>query len=126
MGAAAGLIVWVGIRKRVANRAYGVEEEPKAFFALRNLIVAAALIFIFYTLASFRGLPNVLITMDILTILYAFLTENTVIGRQLYAVGGTEKAAKLPGIKTERLTFLAFTNMGVLAAAAGLAFATRG
>jgi putative multiple sugar transport system permease protein len=123
--AAAALIVWMGIRKRAANRAYGVEEEPMAFFVLRNLIVAAALIFITYKLASFRGLPNVLITMGILTILYAFLTENTVIGRQIYAVGGNEKAAKLSGIKTERLTFLAFTNMGVLAAAAGLVFAAR-
>lgn len=95
---AAGTVVWLGLRKRLANRAYGVEEEPTAFFVLRNLIVAAALIFIAYKLASFRGLPNVLLTMGILTILYAFLTENTVIGRQIYAVGGNEKAAKLSGI----------------------------
>ena len=123
--AAAGAIVWLGLRARLANRAYDVVQEPTAFFVLRNLIVAGALIFITYKLASFRGLPNVLLTMGVLTILYAFLTENTVIGRQIYAVGGNEKAAKLSGIKTERLTFLAFVNMGVLAAAAGLVFAAR-
>ena len=49
----------------------------------------------------------------------------TTIGRQIYAVGGNEKAAKLSGIKTERLTFLTFVNMGVLAALAGLVFAAR-
>src|SRR5439155_262952 len=43
----------------------------------------------------------------------------------LYAVGGNAKAAKLSGIKTERLTFLTFVNMGVLAALAGLVFAAR-
>ncbi len=40
-------------------------------------------------------------------------------------VGGNAKAAKLSGIKTERLTFLTFVNMGVLAALAGLIFAAR-
>jgi putative multiple sugar transport system permease protein len=122
---AAAAIIWLGVRKRASNRIYGVQDEPLAFFVLRNAIVALALVFITYKLASFRGLPNVLITMGVLTILYAFLTERTVIGRQIYAVGGNEKAAKLSGIKTQRLTFLAFVNMGVLAAAAGLVFAAR-
>ncbi|WP_322892440.1 MULTISPECIES: multiple monosaccharide ABC transporter permease [unclassified Yoonia] len=122
---AAGAIVTLGLRKRASNRQYGTEEEPFTFFVIRNTVVAAALIFITYKLASFRGLPNVLLTMGVLTIIYAFLTENTVIGRQIYAVGGNVKAARLSGIKTERLTFLAFTNMGVLAAAAGLVFAAR-
>lgn len=121
----AALIVGMGIRARARNRAFGVEEEPIAFFAVRNIIVASALIFITYKLAGFRGLPNVLLTMGVLTIIYAFLTENTVIGRQIYAVGGNEKAAQLSGIKSARLTFLAFVNMGVLAAAAGLVFAAR-
>lgn len=122
---ASAAIVWLGVRKRATNREYGVQDEPFAFFVIRNAIVAAALIFITYKLASFRGLPNVLLTMGVLTILYAFITEKTVIGRQIYAVGGNEKAAKLSGIKTQRLTFLAFVNMGVLAAAAGLVFAAR-
>ncbi|WP_439563269.1 multiple monosaccharide ABC transporter permease [Roseinatronobacter sp.] len=122
---AAAVIVWMGVKKRARNRSFGVVDEPFAFFVVRNVIVAAALVFITYKLSSFRGLPNVLLTMGVLTIIYAFLTENTVIGRQIYAVGGNEKAAKLSGIKTERLTFLAFVNMGVLAAAAGLVFAAR-
>ncbi|TQM94422.1 multiple monosaccharide ABC transporter permease [Roseinatronobacter monicus] len=122
---AAGVIVWLGVKKRARNASFGVAGEPFLFFVIRNVIIAAALVFITFKLASFRGLPNVLLTMGILTIIYAFLTENTVIGRQVYAVGGNEKAAKLSGIKSERLTFLAFVNMGVLAAAAGLVFAAR-
>ncbi|MEE3316484.1 MAG: multiple monosaccharide ABC transporter permease [Pseudomonadota bacterium] len=119
------VIVWMGMRKRARNRAYGIVDEPRSFFIARNFIIGAALIFIMFKLSTFRGLPNVLITMGVLTIIYAFVTEKTTLGRRIYALGGNEKAAKLSGIKTERLTFLAFANMGLLAAAAGLVFAAR-
>ncbi|MDA7430922.1 sugar ABC transporter permease [Primorskyibacter aestuariivivens] len=122
---AAAWVIWSGMRKRARNKAYGIEDEPKAFFVVRTAIISLALIFILYKLATFRGLPNVLLTMGVLTIVYAFITERTVLGRRIYALGGNQKAAKLSGIKTERLTFLAFVNMGMLAAVAGLVFAAR-
>lgn len=122
---AAAIIVWLGLRGRARDKTYGIEGEPMPFFVARNVIVAAALIFVCYKLATFRGLPNVLISMTVLTVVYAFITEKTTIGRRMYAVGGNEKAANLSGIKTKRLTFLAFINMGVLAALAGLIFAAR-
>ena len=53
-------------------------------------------------IASHRGLPNVLVIMAVLIALYAFVTTRTTVGRQIYAVGGNEKAAKLSGIATER------------------------
>jgi len=125
-GALAALcIVYLGLRKRRRNSAYGIVDEPLAMFIARNTIVAGALLFVSYKLSTFRGLPNVLVTMGILTIVYAFVTEHTTIGRRIYALGGNEKAAKLSGIPTERLTFLTFVNMGVLAALAGLIFAAR-
>lgn len=122
---AAAFIVTMGMRKRARNLRYGIEVEPHSFFIARTAIISFALIFICYKLSTFRGLPNVLLTMGVLTIIYAFITENTTLGRRVYALGGNEKAAKLSGIKTERLTFLAFANMGFLAAAAGLVFAAR-
>jgi putative multiple sugar transport system permease protein len=119
------VIVWMGIRQRARNKSYGIEDEPASFFIARNVIVAGALFFVIYKLSTFRGLPNVLITMGILTVVYAFLTEQTTLGRRIYALGGNAKAAKLSGIPVERLTFLAFVNMGLLAALAGLIFAAR-
>ena len=122
---AAGAILWLALRARHRKQQYGIETEPAAFFVVRNVIVAGALLYVAYKLATFRGLPNVLISMAVLTVVYAFLTENTVIGRRIYALGGNQKAAKLSGIKTERLTFLAFVNMGLLAGLAGLIYAAR-
>lgn len=122
---AAGSILWLSLRARNRRQQYGTETEPLALFLIRILIVAGALLYVAYKLATFRGLPNVLISMAVLTVIYAFLTENTVIGRRIYALGGNQKAAKLSGIKTERLTFLAFVNMGLLAGLAGLIYAAR-
>jgi putative multiple sugar transport system permease protein len=122
---AALAMVFVGWRKRLQDAAFGMTPEPMVIFATRNLVVAAALIFIGYKLASFRGLPNVVIILTLLTLLYAFFTENMTTGRRIYATGGNEKAAKLSGIKTERLVFLTFCNMGVLAALAGMIVAAR-
>jgi len=118
-------MIWLGLRARAREAAYGIVGEPEKMFWLRNIIVAAAVLFLFFKLATFRGLPNVLVSMAVLTLVYAFITQHTTIGRRIYALGGNEKAAKLSGIKTERLTFLAFVNMGFLAALAGLIFAAR-
>ncbi|TJZ79849.1 multiple monosaccharide ABC transporter permease [Paracoccus hibiscisoli] len=122
---AVGLILWIGLRGRARNARYGMDDEPFTLFLIRNAIVAAAILFVTWKLAWFRGLPNVLLSMVVLTVVYVFLTERTTIGRRIYAVGGNAKAAKLSGIRTERLTFLTFVNMGMLAALAGLIFAAR-
>jgi putative multiple sugar transport system permease protein len=56
---------------------------------------------------------------------YDFVATRTTVGRSIYAIGGNEKAARLSGINTRRVTFLTFVNMGVLAALAGLIFGAR-
>ena len=122
---AALVITWLGWRARQSDQSFGITPEPMAIFAARNLVVAAALIFVGYKLATFRGLPNVVIVLAVLTVIYAFFTENTIMGRRIYALGGNEKAARLSGIKTDRLVFLTFVNMGVLAALAGMIVAAR-
>ena len=112
-------------RTRSNQRLHAMETEPMALFAARNAAFAAILVALSWLLASYRGLPNVLIIMFALMVAYDFATTRTVIGRRIYALGGNEKAARLSGIRTERLAFYTFVNMGVLAALAGLVFAAR-
>jgi len=126
IGAALALgLVYVGVATRARRASHGVEIEPTGFFVLKNFLLFAVILYFAYLIASHRGLPNVLVIMIALIALCGFVTSRTTIGRQIYAVGGNEKAAKLSGIKTERLTFLTFVNMGALAALAGLVFAAR-
>ncbi|HMO06460.1 MAG TPA: sugar ABC transporter permease [Paracoccaceae bacterium] len=119
------VLVWAGTRTRQQQAAYGMAQEPLNIFMIRNLVVCGALLFVGWKLASFRGLPNVLIVMAVLIALYAFFTENTTTGRRIYAVGGNLKAARLSGINADRLTFLCFVNMGALAALAGMIVTAR-
>ncbi len=114
-----------GWRARANALAHGMEAEPVALFALRQALFAAALIALAWLLASYKGLPNVLIVMALLMALADFVTSRTTVGRRIYALGGNEKAARLSGVNTERLVFGTFVNMGVLAALAGLVFAAR-
>jgi putative multiple sugar transport system permease protein len=126
VGAAMALILVVlNARRRMAQNAQGFATESFGLFAAKNAVTAALIVGFSYLLATYRGLPNVLIVMFALILLYRFVTARTVIGRRIYALGGNVKAAKLSGINTERLTFLTFVNMGVLAGLAGLIFAAR-
>ena len=113
------------VRDRADRIKHGMDNEPTVFFVLKNLIFVAMITAFSYLLSSYKGLPNVLIVMLLLMFAYDFVTSKTTVGRRIYALGGNEKAARLSGIKTERLTFYTFINMGVLAALAGLIFAAR-
>jgi putative multiple sugar transport system permease protein len=120
-----GYAVYAGLRERRLNAMNETENEPFGFFAVQMAIIGVVAIFIGFQLSTYRGLPNVLIIMGLLIALYTFVTTRTTVGRRIYAMGGNEKAAKLSGINTERLTFYTFVNMGALAALAGMIIAAR-
>ena len=122
---AASALVALNARGRARQARHGIALEPAGLFAAKNALLLAGASALTWLVVSHRGLPNVLLIMAVLIALYGFATTRTTVGRQVYAVGGNAKAAKLSGIPTERLTFLTFVNMGVLAALAGLIFAAR-
>ena len=120
-----GWAVYSGLKSRALNDKHGTPNEPFVFFAGQMLVISAVAIFLGFQLSTYRGLPNVLVVMGVLIAFYTFVTTRSTIGRRIYAMGGNEKAAKLSGINTERLTFYTFVNMGVLAALAGMIIAAR-
>jgi putative multiple sugar transport system permease protein len=122
---AAAALVFFKLRGRAKLAKHGMEQEPYAFFLVKNVFFAVVILFFSWLLASYKGLPNVLVVMAVLIVVYDFVTNRTTVGRRIYALGGNEKAARLSGIKTQRLAFLTFVNMGALAALAGLVFAAR-
>jgi putative multiple sugar transport system permease protein len=121
----AALLIFTSARRWRREKAQTMETEPFALFVGKNAVFAILMIGFGYLMASYRGLPNVLITMGALILLYMFVTTRTTIGRRIYALGGNRLAAQLSGIRTERLIFLTFVNMGVLAGLAGLIVAAR-
>jgi putative multiple sugar transport system permease protein len=124
-GVVTALIIYFNTKERHDQQAHGMAEEPHSIFLGRNILIAAAFMGFSFLMARYKGLPNVLIVMFALIALFVFITTRTTFGRRVYAMGGNEKASKLSGINTERMTFLIFVIMGALAALAGLIFAAR-
>ncbi|SDR51690.1 multiple monosaccharide ABC transporter membrane protein [Paraburkholderia fungorum] len=127
---ALGLLVgltffYIEFRHRAKATAHGVGTSSAGMFIAKNVVLTAFIVYFSYLLASYRGMPTVLIIMGVLIGAYTFVMNRTTIGRRIYAVGGNVKAAKLSGINTERVSFYTFINMGILAALAGLIFAAR-
>lgn len=120
-----GLLIALDLRARANQRRFNFEIIPTYLFAAKHIAISAAIMGLCYLMASYKGLPNVLIVLFVLIAVYSFVTSNTVVGRRIYALGGNEKAARLSGVPTARLTFYTFVNMGVLAALAGMVFAAR-
>lgn len=113
------------VRGRLTRKKYGVEDEPLLWFLGKLVFTAAMILAITYLLGSYQGTPVVLVVLGVLVVAYTAVMRRSVFGRHIYAMGGNLAAATLSGIKTKRVTFLLFVNMGVLAALAGLLFTAQ-
>ncbi|AEG43564.1 multiple monosaccharide ABC transporter permease [Isoptericola variabilis] len=116
---------WSQWRTRRGRIAYQQPVESMPLFVLKIAVVAAVVMWFGYQLAQSRGLPNVLILLAILVIVYGLVTQKSVFGRHVYAVGGNRHAAELSGVKVRRVNFWIFVNMGFLASVAGIVFSSR-
>jgi len=119
------IFVFLELRKRIISGKYEAESIPMHFL-IPKLVVIVGIINLFgYWFAQSRGIPNIMILLVALIIVYNYIATNTVFGRHVYATGGNDKAAVLNGLKTKRVVFLVYVNMGMLAALAGMVFASR-
>ena len=119
------IYVILQIRNRMNRKKKGYELDSLVSTVIRTVIIGAVIIWLFYMLSKYRGIPTIMITLALVLLVYSFITSKTVMGRHLYAIGGNEKAAKLSGVNTNMMLFLAYVNMSFLAAVAGIAFSAR-
>ncbi len=113
------------IRSRRNKRKYNFEVIPFPLFILQILLVSGIIMLFFYWLSRYKGMPTVLILIGFLIAVYTFVTQNTVFGRYIYAIGGNEMAARLSGIDPQKVMFFVYMNMGVLATITGIVFSAR-
>ena len=113
------------VRTRAGRRQYAQDVEPIAWFIGKLVLITVGVGAFAYALADFKGIPVTLIILAVLVMIYGTVTNRSVFGRHVYAIGGNRHAAELSGIKTRQVDFFLFVNMGVLAALAGLVFTAR-
>ena len=112
--------LFVTFRNRANRAKKGYTLEPIVPVIVRSVIIVAVVMFVMIKMAQYKGIPSALIWVVLVVAVYAYITSKTKMGRYLYAVGGNEKATKLSGIDTRKVYFFAYTNMGFLAALAGI------
>jgi len=126
IGAALAIIyILIELRNRKSKLTYQFEVIPAGLFVIKLAVISIIILAFVFVLSQYEGIPNILILLSVLVIIYSFVMNKMVMGRHIYALGGNEKAANLSGVKTKRVTFWVFVNMGVLAAMSGLVFAAR-
>jgi putative multiple sugar transport system permease protein len=119
------LIVAGEINKRAKQKKFNFEVLNPGLWTAKVLFFVAVIMAFSVVFSLYRGIPNILVLLGILIVAYHFVTAHTIQGRHIYALGGNAKAAKLTGIKTEQVMFWVYTNMGIIAALAGMVFAAR-
>lgn len=119
------VLIWANIKKRKDLIKYNFNVESKNMFLIKTIVTVIVINIATIVLALYKGIPNILVISGIIIAIYTFITNKTVFGRQVYAVGGNKKAAALSGVKVAKVQFLVFLNMGLMAAVAGLAYAAR-
>jgi ribose transport system permease protein len=81
--------------------------------------------FLDLALGKFAGVPNPIIFMVVAIGLLWLLLNRTVLGQQMQAVGGNHEAARLSGVRVERVRIWAFVIAGLMAAVGGVLLSSR-
>lgn len=81
--------------------------------------------FQFIAMGKIAGIPTQVIVMMIIVVIAWAVTRYTVIGRQIIAVGGNERAARLAGLPVRRVKLYVYMISGALAGLAGLVVIAR-
>ncbi|MBE5803574.1 MAG: sugar ABC transporter permease [Clostridiales bacterium] len=121
IGALAVVVILVmTIRSRANKAKHGYRQNSALIDFGKTAIIGVIIMWYCTMLAQYKGISVMLIWVLAICLIYHFITSKTAFGRYFYAVGGNEKATRLSGINTNRVYFLAYANMGLLAGLCGL------
>lgn len=121
-------LAWGQLASRAKLAKINAEVPPMWVTVVRIVGLAAVLGYLTYLYAFGRkgtSFPVAGLILVVLVIIYSFISQRTVIGRHIYAIGGNRHAAELSGVNSKFVYFLVMLNMSVLAAIAGMMFVGR-
>jgi ribose transport system permease protein len=126
---AAGLVTWLDLPPFIATLGLMLVARGLAFVVSGgdNLAVneqAPWFTDVFGNDAIF-GVPYLVILLAALALVFAVLLARTVWGRQIFAVGGNEVAARYAGVDVRRVKWSVYVLSGFLAALAGVIYVAR-
>ena len=112
--------IFITVRGHMNRVKKGYETGNVGAMYAKMIVICAVILLVTMKLAQHKGIPTSLVWVLIVVLVYGYITSKTTVGRYFYAVGGNEKETQLSGINTDMVYFIAYTNMGFLAALAGM------
>ena len=113
---AAVITVVVIFTSRATKLRKGYAADSFSSTVIKSVLSVAAILLIMWKLAHAGGIPTPLVWVVVVVLIYSFITSKTVLGRHFYIVGGNKEAARMSGVNTSRIMFLAYLNMAFLTA----------
>lgn len=92
----------------------GYEADSLIQVIVKSVLAVAAIMLFAYKLSLAGGIPTALVWVVVIVLIYHFITSKTVLGRYFYVIGGNAEAARLSGVDTKKIMFLAYLNMEIL------------
>lgn len=119
------LYIFNEFKNRSKQKAYGLHVSSMSMFISKLAFVSVIVMYFVYKLASFKGFSYTMLIVLLVVMIYHFITKNTTLGRHIYAVGGNPEASELSGISVNKITYIVFGSMSMLAALSGILFTAR-
>jgi len=117
-GAVVAALVGVAIAGYRRQKAAG-DGVSGELLAMRTFVICQSILLVVLVCNAYRGLPLPAVIFAVVATAVWFLTQQTPLGRYLYAIGGNEEAALISGIPLHAVTIAAFVMMGGLVALTG-------
>lgn len=86
------------------------------------LLAIGLFVFSFF---SYKGFPHMVLFLALVTLVFWFVLQKTVMGRSVYAVGSNEKAAYWAGVSIKKVTLFVYGSMGLLSGLAAVLLTGR-
>ena len=119
------LYVIIQFTSRKTKQSKGYEVEAMSTMIIKTVLICAVLLWFMFKLSEYKGLPVILIWVTVIVAIYTYITSKTTTGRYFYAVGGNRAATALSGIDTNKVYFIAYTNMAFLSSIAAFVVMAR-
>lgn len=119
------VLVAIEFKDRMTKLKKNYEVQSLSSMVVKLVIICAVILVYFFKLSSYMGLPYIVVWLAVILLAYNFLLSKTTLGRSYYAMGGNAEAARLSGIDTKKIYFMAYVNMALLATFTGLVVTAR-